>query len=111
MVCLKYKTNYYCFVNDFEPFQIVQVSLHMIYRRRDFLWAEISEDWTGPPTPKTEATITPDEVSEDKETPTVAMPPPLIKEETLENALINLKKFYRWSRDSQMSCEHYKKEL
>ena len=74
-------------------------------RRRDFLWAEISEDWTGPP-PPTEA-ATPSDGAEEKESPTDEAPPLLIKEETLENALVNLKKFYRWSmKDGDQAQRH-----
>ena len=62
-------------------------------RRRDFLWAELAEDWQGPGSNK-------DNVEDDDEIEGVVndqqevIP---IKEEALENALLNLRRFYKWS--------------
>jgi hypothetical protein len=56
-------------------------------RRRDFLWAELAEDWPGP-TP---------EYDEDHAAAVEATDAIPIKEEALENAMINLKRFYKWS--------------
>ncbi len=56
-------------------------------RRRDFLRAELSDEWTGPP--MTSASVS--SIEEPTEEQSV------IKEEALENALVNLKKFYKWS--------------
>ena len=93
--------------NDLTGAEIVIVlgPLKKNQRRRDFLWAEVSEDWTGPP-PEAAAGVVSDEVEEEEDA-TTPVPPPLIKEETLENALINLKKFYIWSmKDSDQAQRH-----
>ena len=58
-------------------------------RRRDFLWAELSENWKGP-SPETDIKGSEDEVEDDED-------PVLVKEEALENAMVNLKRFYKWS--------------
>lgn len=71
-------------------------------RRRDFLRAEISDDWSGP-TPTSsipEQPPTPD--VENGHNEEGLEQPGLVKEETLENALVNLKRFYKWSiKDDQ----------
>ena len=60
-------------------------------RRRDFLWAELSDDWQGPG-------IFSSKDNEDEEDQEVIP----IKEEALENALLNLRRFYKWSiKDSE----------
>ena len=69
-------------------------------RRRDFLWAELSENWKGP-SPDMEVKGSDedeDEVEEDDD-------PVLVKEEALENAMVNLKRFYKWSIKNQHEAE------
>ena len=62
-------------------------------RRRDFLWAELAEDWQGPGSNKDN-----DEGDDDIEGVVNDQQEVIpIKEEALENALLNLRRFYKWS--------------
>lgn len=64
---------------------IVLGALKKNQKRRDFLWAEIADNWQGP-------------VEQSKKSEDVPSEEPvLVKEEALENAMINLKRFYLWS--------------
>ena len=56
--------------------------LKSTFFRRDFLWAELAEDWSGPK----------EQIEQDFEQEAIP-----IKEEALENALVNLRRFYKWS--------------
>ena len=84
--------------SNFKPMELTGALIVIILgplkknqRRRDFLRAEISEDWKGPSTPINEEIVP-------------GSNPVLIKDEAIDNAIINLKKFYRWSiKDQQES--------
>ena len=65
-------------------------------RRRDFLWAELSENWKGP-SAEIKGSDDEDEVEDED--------PVLVKEEALENAMVNLKRFYKWSIKNQHEAE------
>ena len=70
-------------------------------RRRDFLWAELSDSWEGP-------AKVPIKESEDEEEVDDQV---LVKEEALENAMVNLKRFYKWSIKNQDEADRQIRNL
>lgn len=76
-------------------------------RRRDFLRAEISDEWKGPSEASSIVATTPahsETENNGHNNDEEIEQPALVKEETLENALVNLKRFYKWSiKDDQES--------
>ena len=106
--------------NDLTGADIVIVlgPLKKNQRRRDFLWAELSEDWNGPPINTTNKVLETADGNGSLEPADFGgsltgsdMMGHLIKEETLDNALVNLKKFYKWSIKDQEDAQKQIKAL